>query len=118
MEKQSGQQLKVLECLSRTYQEFYEESAVAPVPSHPVHEKVKQKEGFRYGCWNLSRPIERQEVISKFINAIHGWSGCVRPYRFSTECRFDMSLNDPACEGCKHRGSGEKYAEEIRRNGK
>lgn len=89
-----------------------------PVVDAPVHEKVIQKEGFRYGCHNRPRPKARQEVISKFINAIHGWSSCVQPYRFSTDCRFDMSLTDPGCEGCEHRGSGEKYAEEIRRKGK
>lgn len=82
-----------------------------PVEDHAVHEKVKQKEGFRYGCWNLPRPIAGFPVNSLFARSI--W-----PYVFSTECRFDMSLKDSACEGCKHRGSGEKYAEEIRRNGK
>jgi len=80
-----------------------------PVVDTPVHEKVKQKEGFRYGCHNKERPVKGSPVVS----GPGSW-----PYVFSTTCRFDMSLKDSACEGCEHRGSGEKYAEEIRRNGK
>lgn len=89
-----------------------------PVEDHAVHEKVKQKEGFRYGCWNLPRPMEGQRVVG-MRQSLCDKTWCeIWTYVFSTNCRFDMSLKDPACEGCEHRGSGEKYAEEIRRNGK
>ena len=91
-----------------------------PVVDTPVHEKVKQKEGFRYGCWNLARysqPYlvqERKYYSNGWFELEDRWIDNV----MSGECRFDMSLKDSACEGCEHRGSGEKYAEEIRRNGK
>lgn len=88
-----------------------------PVEDHAVHEMVIQKEDFRYGCWNKPRPKARGWVFSNFLHTllrrIWRWR-----YVFSTNCRFDMSLTDPACEGCEWRGSGERYAEEIRRNGK
>lgn len=83
-----------------------------PVEDHAVHEKVRQKEGFRYGCHNRERPVHGAPVVSIYSMPRE------YPFKHSTECRFDMSLTDPACEGCEHRGSGEKYAEEIRRNGK
>ena len=99
-----------------------------PVEDHAVHEKVKQKEGFRYGCWNLPRPTYKTSYM-----VADGWYHYSLPkvgndvalqhiktikHAMSTDCRFDMSLKDKGCEGCEHRGSGEKYAEEIRRNGK
>jgi hypothetical protein len=40
------------------------------------------------------------------------------PFRHSTECRFDMSLSDPACTGCEWRGSGEDYDQSVRKEGK
>lgn len=76
-----------------------------PVVDTPVHEKVREKEGARYGCWNLPRPKEGQ-LVSGF--------GFRYQYRHSIECRFDMSLKDTKCEGCKWRGSGEAYSESIR----
>jgi hypothetical protein len=36
----------------------------------------------------------------------------------STECRYDMSLTDPKCEGCHRRGEGEEYDQQIRSQGK
>ncbi len=80
-----------------------------PVEDHAVHEKVKQKEGFRYGCHNRERPVKGSPVVS----GPGSW-----PYVFSTTCRFDMSFIDTGCRGCWWQGLGEKYAEEIRRNGK
>lgn len=81
-----------------------------PGLDHDIHPSVRIGKDWRYGCWNRKRPNEDQIVRSLFSGAF--WS-----YIFSTECRFDMSLTDPACEGCEHRGSGEKYDEMIRRKG-
>lgn len=55
----------------------------------------------RYGCFN--RPAFKQTVESS-----HGdtW-----PYRMSNECRYDRSLSDRFCQGCKHAGSGEAWIE-------
>ena len=30
----------------------------------------------------------------------------------SMECRYDKSLSDTRCSGCKHAGSGEAYIEQ------
>ena len=81
-----------------------------PVEDHAVHEKVREKEGAVYGCWNKPRPVRGQPVYSPFSNS--EW-----PYVFSTECRFDMSLKDPKCDGCEWRGSGERYDAQVRANG-
>jgi len=85
--------------------------AKMPVVDTPVHEKVREKEGAVYGCWNMHRPTVGDTVSSSY-------SGEKWPYVFSEECRFDMSLKDPKCEGCEWRGSGEKYDEMVRSKGK
>lgn len=90
-----------------------------PVLDHEVHESVKIDSAARYGCHNrkpygngyfaperLYRPDGSFYVIQSFIK-----------YEMSRECRFDMSIKDPMCEGCKHRGSGEQYNEMIRSKG-
>lgn len=104
-----------------------------PVEDHAVHDKVREKEGAVYGCWNKPRP-----TADSYYMAQDGWDmEYVGPddidgrdwfqgaamffevkHAMSTECRFDMSLKDPKCEGCEWRGSGEKYDEMVRRNGK
>lgn len=47
-----------------------------------------------YGCYNKELPKEGDPVP--------GVNGTVYPYRFSTECRYDKSLEDNRCKGCKH----------------
>lgn len=92
-----------------------------PVVDTPVNEKVKQKEGFRYGCWNSDRTPQPYYMVQERTYYSNGWFELEDRWIcnvMSRECRFDMSLKDSACEGCEHRGSGEKYAEDIRRNGK
>lgn len=74
-----------------------------PVVDHPVHEHgVRSADAHRYGCHN--RPAFQGICVSS-----HGdtW-----PNRFSRECRYDRSLTDKACAGCKHAGSGEAYIAE------
>jgi hypothetical protein len=83
-----------------------------PVVDTPVHEKVREKEGAKYGCWNKPRPKGGDEVRSIYAMP-RSW-----PYVFSEECRYDMSLTDSKCEGCKWRGSGEAYDAMVRSNGK
>lgn len=46
-----------------------------------------------YGCHNGVRPTLGQPVPAK--------DGAY-PYRFSTECRYDLSTTDNRCKGCKH----------------
>lgn len=80
-----------------------------PVEDHAVHEKVKIGKDHRYGCFNFDG--RKQTVVSLM-------SGNSWPYRMSNECRYDMSLTDPNCTGCKHRGSGEDYDRMVREIGK
>jgi len=98
-----------------------------PVLEHATHEKVIQKEGFRYGCHNKPRPTDETVYL-----APDGWAmdyigssdwlgemGFVEvKHVMSRDCRFDMSLKDAKCEGCLWRGSGEAYDESVRRKGK
>jgi len=56
----------------------------------------------RYGCFN--RPPYHQTVE-------HSQGGASWPFRMSNECRYDRSLSDRFCAGCKHAGSGEAWIE-------
>ena len=89
------------------------------VLDHPVHEKVRIGNDHRYGCWNrvghndgYYAPTRRYfpdgsfDMVTIFI-----------PHHMSRDCRFDMSLQDPSCQGCQHRGLGELYDSNIRRHG-
>lgn len=84
------------------------------VEDHPVHPSVVYKAGTPYGChnkvpaegyWTWERHyVEggRYMMVEVFIkNAM------------STECRYDKSLTDERCKTCKHKGSGERYAEQV-----
>ena len=82
-----------------------------PVEDHAVHERVKIGADYRYGCHNMHRPTVGDTVSSTY-------SGAKWPYVFSTECRFGLSLTDPACTGCEWRGSGEAYDAMVRSKGK
>lgn len=66
------------------------------VLDHPVHERTKKAAGHRYGCWNLPGELN---------------------HAMSDRCRFDLSLTDPSCTDCQHRGKGENYDSMIRGNG-
>lgn len=79
-----------------------------PVIDHDVHPSTMKGPDFRYGCWNKPRP-------GNLVN-LGGHFG-LRLFRMSRDCRYDMSLTDYACHGCKHRGSGEAYAQSVREAG-
>lgn len=90
-----------------------------PVIDHEVHESTKAGLDKRYGCWNKSRDFNAYYAPQRFA----GSDGYKPSFRFeavrivnrmSKECRYDMSKTDYMCEGCKHRGSGEAYAELVR----
>lgn len=84
-----------------------------PVIEHEIHPSVRHGAEKRYGCWNLPRPVENSLVVGAEAYGAQTW-----PFCMSTECRFDLSLSDPWCEGCDHQGSGETYAATIRMEGK
>lgn len=87
------------------------------VIDHEVHERTKQKQGAKWGCWNLERRREPLMVKDGFYP-----DGRQRftevPDFGSLECRNDISLSDPKCVGCRHAGSGEEYSLNVRTNGK
>ena len=56
----------------------------------------------RYGCLNRPPYLETVE---------HSQGGASWPFRMSRECRYDRSLSDRFCAGCKHAGSGEAWIE-------
>ena len=81
-----------------------------PVIYHPVHEHGVRDAEHRYGCHN--RPPYLETVT------VEGWRGTVSwPFRMSRECRYDRSLDDSACAGCMHAGSGERYVAEQQAKG-
>lgn len=67
-----------------------------PVIDHDVHPSTMKGPDFRYGCWNLPAALN---------------------HRMSDRCRYDLSVSDPNCTECKHRGSGEAYAQSVREQG-
>ena len=87
-----------------------------PVIEHPVHSHGVRDADYRYGCHNRAPFRERLEMQD-------GWTAegarevVVMPFRMSHECRYDRSLSDSACLGCKHAGSGERYIAEQNQKG-
>lgn len=73
-----------------------------PVFDHPVHQHGVVDAEHRYHCHN--RPPYRETVE-------HSQGGSSWPFRMSHECRYDRSLSDRFCQGCKHAGSGEAWIE-------
>lgn len=81
-----------------------------PVEDHEVHEKVKIADNKPYGCHNIDRNSKG------YLGSPWGTSEFIE-HAMSTECRYDMSLTDPRCANCKHRGIGEAYAKMVIANG-
>lgn len=73
-----------------------------PVFDHPVHQHGVVDAEHRYHCHN--RPAYKETVE-------HSQGGASWPFRMSHECRYDRSLSDRFCAGCKHAGSGEAWIE-------
>ena len=81
-----------------------------PVVDTPVHEKVREKEGAVYGCWNKPRPKQGDMVRSAY-------SGEEWPYVMSEPCMYDKSLSDSKCNVCQFAGTGETNDAKVRANG-
>lgn len=93
-----------------------------PVEDHAVHKKVQIDASKPYGCHNRKEFSEiyyapNRKMGSSGYEPIFFFERVRIPHRMSRECRYDMSLNDARCAGCKHRGSGEKYSERVRAAG-
>lgn len=91
-----------------------------PVADHEVHPSTAIGADWRYGCWNRERT--RNSYLAKDGHIeLHSFA-TLQCWRLqedtsSLECRHDKSLTDRWCEGCKHAGSGEKYAQTIAASG-
>ena len=95
-----------------------------PVIEHPVHSHGVRDADYRYGCHN------RLDEFPYDMWLQDGWLPAVidgEPtrlprmmnveFRMSHECRYDRSLSDSACLGCKHAGNGERYIAEQNQKG-
>ena len=92
-----------------------------PVEEHEVHEKVKHEADYKYGCHNRMPFADVYIAPDRVYRADKlTWDDVRRPIQFtmSRECRYDMSLTDPRCTDCKHRGTGEAYAARVRADAK
>lgn len=98
-----------------------------PVLDHEVHESVKIDSTARYGChnrkpfkkfyWAPNRHLPTLRDPKMFFKQLFQFHAKQIEHVMSTDCRFDMSLKDLMCKGCKHRGSGEAYDASIRGHG-
>lgn len=90
-----------------------------PVIEHPVHEHGVRDAEHRYGCHNRKAFKAYTVVRDDFWS--DGYEMTAKavqmPYRMSHECRYDRSLDDNACAGCHHAGSGERYVAEQQSKG-
>lgn len=92
------------------------------VIDHAVHEKVRIKADKPYSCNNLDRKFPIYHAPDRFAGTTGDqpiWWLRRKPIKhvMSRKCRYDMSLTDPRCGGCKQRGSGEKYDATVRAQG-
>ena len=93
-----------------------------PVEEHEVHEKVIEKTGTKYGCFNRKPYADGYRAPNRYqtsdgYQAVYKLEAKFIPHVMSRECRYDMSLSDIKCDECIHRGSGEAYADRVRNNG-
>lgn len=75
-----------------------------PVDDHPIHPSTQKGKDFRYGCWNR-KPFAknyRVPVRETWNSLMFHYGTAVVPYVMSTQCKYDMALGDPYCDGCKH----------------
>lgn len=89
-----------------------------PVEDHAVHAKTSIAENKPYGCFNREMSAG-YHAINRFAGTTGHqpiwWLERVRiPHVMSRECRYDMSMTDKRCDGCKHRGSGEAYSKKVK----
>lgn len=83
-----------------------------PVLDHPVHDSTKVSSDFKYGCWNRKAFKDHY-----FIAVRQSYSLISVPkridHKMSTECRYDLSQKDKACDGCAYQGIGKLYFEQV-----
>lgn len=96
-----------------------------PVLDHEIHPRTVDN-GRAYACHNrhpFAAGYFAPDGLADFMDDRDtGLDARIKlawiPHVMSTECRYDMSLTDSKCEGCRERGLGEAWSELIRRDGK
>ena len=93
-----------------------------PVEDMPVHDKVRELAGTKYGCYNRKPYADGYRAPNRYqtsdgYQAVYKLEAKFIPRVMSRECRYDQSLTDWKCHECIHRGSGEAYADRVRANG-
>lgn len=90
-----------------------------PVLDHAVHESTRQGADARWGCWNLDLSDKPYYAPDRVYREDGTFEVIQRPIKTEWLGRMCFgSLTDPKCEGCKHRGAGEAYAETVQKDGK
>lgn len=76
-----------------------------PVDDHPIHPSTQKGADFRYGCWNRAEFVGSYFAPRRELEETMEFSFQAEPiaFRMSRECKYDLSANDAACEGCKRR---------------
>lgn len=74
------------------------------MPADPQYDAVNplsKPVSSHYGCHNKPRPDPQRNVESYAKDhkdqPVSSW-----PYRFSVDCKYDMSHKDSRCSGCAH----------------
>ena len=79
-----------------------------PVEDHAVHEMTRFDDSKRYGCHNrkdfadLYRAPQRFQTSDGY-QAVFKYEAVAIPFTMSRACQYDLSADDAACDGCKHR---------------
>lgn len=77
-----------------------------PVEDHAIHPSTQKGKDFRYGCWNSNRDFVGYAAPDRHMNLLSGnyeLKAVWIDHKLSKECRYDLSHNDNACEGCNHK---------------
>ena len=96
-----------------------------PVLEHSVHERTSFGDEMRYGCNNAKPFKDGYFAKAGHSNSVHEGNNVYSTrqrwvwveHRMSRDCRYDLSLNDPACRDCQQRGKGVEYNELLRTRG-
>ena len=94
-----------------------------PGLDHAPSAMTKRTDADPYGCHNGERGKPHLLVLDGYETKSDATGNYAIPrmklidFVMSTECRYDMSLSDKRCSGCKHVGSGEAYDKMVRERG-
>jgi hypothetical protein len=81
------------------------ESDVPPVQDYEVHELTKVSKDYKYGCNNRRAMSKHYFAPNRryYADGTYQLGQTKIVHAMSTDCRYDLSSNDNACRGCKHK---------------